>query len=43
MSVQSQEAGNPAGCSGSKALSCQGAAVGAGQADPQCVDPGIRA
>lgn len=43
MSVQSQEAGKPAGCSGSKVLSCQGAAVGAGWADHLCVDSGIRA
>lgn len=41
MSVQSQEAGKPAGCS--KAWSCQGAVVGAGRVDHLCVDPGIRA
>lgn len=43
MSMQSQESGKPAGCSGPRVLSCQGAAVGAGRANHLCVDPGIRA
>lgn len=34
MSMWSQEAGKPVGCSGCRVLSCQGAVVGAGQAEP---------